>query len=301
MTGHRAWTLSGGEIRFLHHVGAGRARAYRGDDPAKLYGTSAGALYVYALATLRAHGLNTPEAANELYRLVWDAVVRKQSPLCRKRPIWTLLWRLWRGDFGLYDLSPLAKLLTQALPWGVHRECTDALVTVVDLESGHLRYAYASQATALASSSVPVVSSPMGWLVDGGVREILPLRRPIQDGATAVTAFLTRGQSTAPPSQPLSMTTTPRAKRIPFGRLVHGTIGAMADEILAADLRLCHATNDLVGAGLAPAKRIVHITEVWPIAALPTITMDRWTPAEAAQMMELGEEAGRQASAPFTG
>lgn len=171
----RAFVYSGGGALIGFELGVTEVLFDRGIRPDAVYGTSAGSI----MAWINAY--SSIDTALRGFKTVKNrrSVIRLQAP----------------GRSGLVGLEPLGRLLEQYQETGVPR--IPATVTNVDLNSGELFYVDATQEmfgtfreAVLRSCSIPVIMSARDGFVDGGVREMTPLDRAIEDGADEIYVIL---------------------------------------------------------------------------------------------------------------
>ena len=174
-----ALVLSGGGARGAFQIGVLehliKEKKYSFDS---MYGTSVGALNTSGLSML---------GYDELRR-IWDNI-KKMSDIFASN--WYKLWVLF-GD-GLYNYKPLEKLLHKHLDG--KSASVPVTVTKVHIPSGKLVYAKSDEPdfveSVLASTLVPLAADPYkGLWYDGGVREITPLQKAIDDGAEKIVVIL---------------------------------------------------------------------------------------------------------------
>jgi len=173
-----AFVLSGGGAKGAFQVGVMEYLLETGVTPEALYGTSVGALNSAGYAFQGMAGLKN----------LWLGI-KKKSDIIESN------WYHFLTKGGLYTTKPLKKLLDQTIDGTPGREAT---VTYVDLEDGQLHYSKASEESlqefrkhTLASASIPFVMDPVDKrYVDGGVREITPLKRAIKEGADKIVVIL---------------------------------------------------------------------------------------------------------------
>jgi NTE family protein len=163
--------LSGGGAKAAAHLGALEALAERGFRPAHYVGTSMGAV----IGAMGAAGLSYDESLARLVGL-------------RRRDLGGLSPQALLGVFGgsLFRLEPLRRLIERLVPARAFADLAVPLtVTAVDLESGALVLLGAGGhdvplVDALtAACALPIYFPPVRLvgrpLVDGGLREVLPL------------------------------------------------------------------------------------------------------------------------------
>lgn len=242
----RVLVLGGGGLKAFWLAGRVQWLAENGyETPHMIVGTSAGALVGSFLSNRLQAGQPFKVAAQELVEFMQR--VKQPSDIARKRSIFELGLDLYKGRWhGLYDLTPLYKKL------GGFARPQDIAV-VCDLRTGQLRIPSMFPTSVLASASEPILTKGVDGLVDGGLREILPIAVAIGFGATHVTALCTQSLV--------------KSKNLPKGELtlfqqILLTLEALTDEIISNDLDLTLAYNQLVVAG-RPAKphhRLIELT-----------------------------------------
>lgn len=172
------------------------------------------------------------------------------------------LFRKALGVFkgGLYDPSPLRKLLQKWVAW--HMVKHPLHIATVSMATGNLVFASSGSGIpladwVLASCSFPPAFAPVTLngvqYADGGVREIIPLKVAVHAGATEIDVVA---------CSPIDMEPT----RDKFKTLLSVSERALAiamNEILAGDLTAeierTRLINRLVVAGLEPDKREIQI------------------------------------------
>lgn len=205
----KALVLGGGSLKGAWQVGAIQAVLEKGFKPEMIYGISAGALNSAFMAN---------EAGNQMIAnnsINWDTVNKKLlsfwiENITRPQDIGILKskWMLGidtilsRFD-GLLDTNPLHEKLRKYLNLTVLRRSPVKLkVGAVNINTGVMHYADPLEQHFLdylrASSSLPIIMPgiPIGGdhknvYLDGGLREVVPIRQAIADGATEIYAIAT--------------------------------------------------------------------------------------------------------------
>jgi NTE family protein len=187
-----AFVLSGAGNRGPLQVGALRALLEAGLSPSFLVGTSAGAINASFVA---AHGLSNESLA--AIRDQWRSV---SAETVYPGNIFTVAWRMVRGQNSLYANSGMRKLIQSGLGGGVtqfgHLK-VPLYVASVDLISNRL-FVFGEDAAApvvdavQASATVPAIHPPVEYhgvqLVDGGVLANVAASVAIDKGATDIYA-----------------------------------------------------------------------------------------------------------------
>jgi len=162
-----AYVLSGGGAKGIFEASVIRELMKAGSKPDFVVGTSAGSLNAMGLRYLGPDGLMA----------MWSAIKGRSDILSDH---W---WKIPFNGSGRYGMGPLKKTLTTL---AARNPATDieAIACFVNLRdtlayyrsSAHHTPAEMVEAT-LASSAIPFYMEPVsGYLVDGGVREIVPIQ-----------------------------------------------------------------------------------------------------------------------------
>lgn len=179
-----ALVLSGGGAKAAAHVGAARAIAEAGIQPALYVGTSMGAVVATALAT----GMTSDELARRLAASASDIV--EQRPLVALRGLTAP---------SLLRPEPLRRMIEAVIPARRFGELSTPLAfTAVDLDSGE-RVVFgeggedaplvdALVASCALSFYYPPVVLAGRRLADGGLRGVLPLELAALPGISRVVA-----------------------------------------------------------------------------------------------------------------
>ncbi|RYC66821.1 MULTISPECIES: patatin-like phospholipase family protein [Spirosoma] len=198
---HKALVLGGGSLKGAFQVGAVMALFESGFVPDQLYGISVGSLNAAFLANEAAHQhastgqVDWPKAGKALIEF-WIRHITKPDDVAVIRSRFVMGYNTLLSRFdGLLDNSPIQNLIRnhldlEALKTGPVR----IKVGAVDIIEGDMRYADASDPNFLdyiyASSSLPFLMPAIQIggdhrraFLDGGLREVAPLRVAIEDGA----------------------------------------------------------------------------------------------------------------------
>jgi NTE family protein len=205
----KALVLGGGSLKGAWQVGAIQAVLETGFEPDMIYGISAGALNASFMVN---------EAGNQALsenRIDWDLVnkkllqfwlenITKPQDIGILKSKWSLGIDTILSRFdGLLDTNPLHEKLKKYIDLTVLRRSPIALkVGAVNLNTGLMHYADPLEQHFLdylrASSSLPIVMPAIQIggdhkkvYLDGGLREVVPLKKAIEDGATEIYAIAT--------------------------------------------------------------------------------------------------------------
>jgi len=193
--------LSGGSIKGAFQAGAIAELLESGFVPDAIYGTSVGSLNGAFLAERAGRVVRegeTPDWADLGRQLeeFWLEDLHSPSQVGVQRRTVPLILSLLRQEFeGLIDTSPLRALVAEQLdPENLRASPIEFFACAVNLATGEDVYASKDfsgiRDYVIASTAIPVemphVTIGKAPYVDGGVREIAPLSRAIEDGAEEI-------------------------------------------------------------------------------------------------------------------
>ncbi|MCA0365265.1 MAG: patatin-like phospholipase family protein [Bacteroidetes bacterium] len=205
----KALVLGGGSLKGAWQVGAIQAVLETGFKPEMIYGISAGALNASFMVNEAGHQF----AANKF--VDWDLVnkkllrfwlenITKPSDIGILKSKWSLGIDTLMSRFdGLLDTNPLHEKLKKYIDLTTLRRSPIALkVGAVNINSGEMHYADPLEQHFLdylrASSSLPIIMPAIqiggdykNAFLDGGLREVVPVKKAIEDGATEIFAIAT--------------------------------------------------------------------------------------------------------------
>ena len=197
----RALVLGGGSMKGAFQVGVIQAVLENGFEPEMIYGISVGSLNATFL---------TNEASRQLKQngeIQWEHVSRKLlefwvKNITHPRDISMLRSRVSMGLStlisrfeGLLDTTPLHDLIAKNITLDLLRSVDTKLkVGVVNIESGAMKYVTPENDYfldyVLASSAIPMLMPAIDiedhFYLDGSLREVIPIRQAIEDGATEI-------------------------------------------------------------------------------------------------------------------
>ncbi len=201
----KAIVLSGGSIKGAFQAGAIAELLDSGFVPDAIYGTSVGSLNGSFLAeragrvVQEGDTLDWPDLGRELEDF-WLEGLHSPSQVGVQRRIVPLLVSLLRQQFnGLIDTGPLRALVEEQLdPENLRASPVQFFACAVNLVTGEAVYASEDYSGILdyviASTAIPIempyVTIGKSPYVDGGVREVAPLNRAIEDGAEQIVCIL---------------------------------------------------------------------------------------------------------------
>jgi NTE family protein len=314
----KALVLAGGSIKGAFQAGAIAELLRRGWAPDAIYGVSVGALNGAFIASRAGKAASAsmaeapptpwPAIADDLESF-WRKRVTSFRDLGRKRSMLKLLWDIARCRFkGLLSMEALDRLIEREIsPEDLRRSPVRFYAISVDLADGRLVMAGAGGTSEagrtdphdhprsptedppdlrpfiLASTRIPIVM-PIEWvegrpLLDGGIRDVAPLKHAIDAGADEIVAILchprTVTRSQFDPGNLMQLA----------GRLMELVI----HELLTNDLDLAHRINEAVRNGTDTKHRILNLTEIRPPEPLE-IDIERFTRDQIAGAIDLGRD-----------
>lgn len=200
----RALVLGGGSLKGAFQTGAIQAILESGFEPEAIYGISVGSLNATFLAHeagkqfVETGSVDWPKAGRQLLEF-WIKNITKPDDVAVVRSRFMLGYNTLMSRFdGLLDNSPIQNLVTRTVSLDVLRRSPVQLrVGAVDIINGDMVYAGQQDEHILdyvfASSSLPFLMPAVAIggdhrraFLDGGLREVAPLRIAIEDGATEI-------------------------------------------------------------------------------------------------------------------
>ena len=279
--------LAGGSVKGAFQAGVIKALFEKGYQPDAIYGVSAGSLNAAYLVNQFGQQANAglpisyPQAAQDLWDF-WEH--RITHPACLSKPfnIFQLGWTALTKKFkGLVDTSPLRDLLSDVLQdRNLHASPVGLKVGAVNIMEGAMHYVDPSfenfQDYLLASSAVPILmpvvkieGEKRKSYLDGGLRDVAPLQKAIQDGATEVVVIACH------------------TEMIEGGDFDSGDLLALVDRVM--DI----AVNEILNADLKMSRSEVKLTIIRPLQPL-SIDIQRFTKMDIRRMLEMGYIQGMQ-------
>ena len=236
--------LSGGGAKGSIQFGILKYLYERGLVIDSAYGTSVGSLNAAGLSFCGIEGMQK----------VWDSLKKKSD-------VFKFNWStLILKSQGIFNASPLKKLLQKVL---VGEPKIPAYACKVSLITGEIKYSSCYDSdyidSIVASSSVPVLTDPVGEWVDGGVREQTPLKRAIDAGADKIIVILCNPYTENPE----------KGKVGNFLQNALRTSEILSHEIMINDIQSCLWYNKME----LPGKRYIKL-EVYAPEYLPLGTSD---------------------------
>lgn len=201
MCAEKALVLSGGSIKGCFQAGAIAQLLESGFVPDAIYGTSVGSLNGSFLAERAGRAVKAdqtpdwPDIGGALERF-WLEDLKSPNQVGTQRRLLPLATSLLRSRFaGLIDTSPLRDLVENTLdPDNLRASPVKFHACAVNLANGEAVYATQDYSGILdyiiASTAIPIemphINIASAPYVDGGVREVAPLAKAIEDGADEI-------------------------------------------------------------------------------------------------------------------
>lgn len=205
----KALVLGGGSLKGAWQVGAIQAVLETGFKPEMIYGISAGALNASFMVNEAGHQFASHKTVdwdlvNKKLLRFWLENITKPADIGILKSKWSLGIDTLMSRFdGLLDTNPLHEKLKKYIDLTTLRRSPIALkVGAVNINTGEMHYADPLEQHFLdylrASSSLPIIMPAIqiggdykNAFLDGGLREVVPVKKAIEDGATEIYAIAT--------------------------------------------------------------------------------------------------------------
>lgn len=277
--------LAGGSVKGAFQAGVIKALFEQGYEPDAIYGVSAGSLNAAYLVNqfgqqANAHlPISYPQAAQDLWDF-WELRITHPQSLSKPFNLFELGWSALTKKFkGLVDTSPLRELLQDVLQSrNLSASPVGLKVGAVNVLDGAMHYVDPSfenfQEYLLASSAVPILmpvvkinGETRKSYLDGGLRDVAPLQKAIQDGATEVVVIACH------------------TEMIEGGDFDSGDLLALVDRVM--DI----AVNEILNADLRMQRSEVKLRIIRPKQPL-SIDIQHFTKMDIRRMLEMGYAQG---------
>jgi NTE family protein len=277
--------LAGGSVKGAFQAGVIKALFEKGYQPDAIYGVSAGSLNAAYLVNqfgqqANAHlPISYPQAAQDLWDF-WELRITHPQSLSKPFNLFELGWSALTKKFkGLVDTSPLRDLLQDVLQSrNLSASPVGLKVGAVNVLDGAMHYVDPSfenfQEYLLASSAVPILmpvvtinGEKRKSYLDGGLRDVAPLQKAIQDGATEVVVIACH------------------TEMIEGGDFDSGDLLALVDRVM--DI----AVNEILNADLRMQRSEVKLRIIRPKQPL-SIDIQHFSKMDIRRMLEMGYAQG---------
>jgi NTE family protein len=205
----RALVLSGGSVKGCFQAGAIAEVLTLGFAPDAVYGTSVGSLNGSFLveragrAAVAGKSPDWPEIGRQLENF-WLSRIDSFSKIGRRHGLLKLVWLIARGRFdGFVDNSRLRRLVAEEIKLENLRRSPIAFsACAVNIAGGDLVYGRPDDANILdyiiASTGIPL-TMPVTMIghqpfLDGGLREVAPLKVAVEEGATEIVCVVCQAE-----------------------------------------------------------------------------------------------------------
>lgn len=280
--------LAGGSVKGAFQAGVIRAVFESGFRPDAIYGVSAGSLNASYLVNqlgeqmINSEPLDFIKAGNDLWDF-WETRITNPSNLFQPFSLFQLGYTAIIKKFqGLVSMRPLERLISDVLQMrNLHASPVELKVGAVNIVDGGIKYVDPTVENffdyLMASSAVPILmpvvkinNESNRSFLDGGLRNVSPIKKAIEDGATEI----------------VSISCHP--EHIEGGNFDTGDLLALVDrvmdiavnEILNADLKEAQLASEL-------GKSKVKIKSYRPPQPLQ-IDMQSFTKYDIRRLLELG-------------
>ncbi|MEL6673364.1 MAG: patatin-like phospholipase family protein [Bacteroidota bacterium] len=296
-----ALVLSGGSMLGAFQAGAIAHLLDQGFKPDVVMGISAGALngtfLVHEAGRMNGH-TDWPDIGAKL-KDFWVSRVRHPRDLIRRRFLLLQLWRILTHRFnGWYDYRPLVKIIQDEFKLThLRKSPVDLVVGAVDWTGGEIEYPDKGHPLLIdyiiASASIPVILPY--WrikdrpYVDGGMRDVAPLRQLVDKGIEEVVVILTQPERFPKPKYA-------PGNLFPF---IERIIELMLSEILENDLAQLEKINQQINSlpsgkseaeGVLAGKRYIKCTVIRPERAYE-VGLGDFSPKDVQQLISDGHQA----------
>ena len=291
----KALVLGGGSLKGAFQVGAAMALFEAGFVPDKLYGISVGSLNAVCIANEAARqqaesgGVDWEKVGKHLIEF-WIRNITKPSDVAVIRSRFRMGYNTVMSRFdGLLDNSPIKNLIRNHIDLEAIKSGPVTIkVGAVDIIEGDMCYAdahdphfldyiYASSSLPFLMPAVQIGGDHRRAFLDGGLREVAPLRVAIEDGATDIACVACH------------------AKKIYNEKFNYRNLLNLADRV--KDITV----NQLVNNDIAWAERFaereklhgrnLHLTIIRPTEPL-TLNLMKFTSNDIGRMIVQGYQAG---------
>jgi NTE family protein len=232
--------LAGGSVKASYQVGALIAVAESGFRPDAIYGVSAGSMNASFLINnlgqqdCPKEQLDFVRAAQEL-GVFWQNNINRPDALARRRATFELGLSTLRKNFeGLLDTQPLRELLENNIDiYSLQKSPVQLKVGAVNIISGDIEYTDPFNPNffdyVMASSAIPILMPVVNIgenkkykaFLDGGLRDVAPIKRAINDGADEIVCIACH------------------PRRMEGGPFLYGNLLALVDRVMDIAVNEC--------------------------------------------------------------
>ncbi len=302
----KALVLGGGSIKGAFQAGAIAEVLRRGWWPDAVYGVSVGALNGAYVASRTGDSLLSQDtnATEDDVQSTWQSVaddlesfwrrnVTSFAALGKRRSLLSLIWHIaWSRFDGLLKMDGLNDLVAREIsPSSLRASPIKFTAFSVNIADGQLVRATGDSPDVcryiLASTRIPVVmpierigNQP---LLDGGIRDVAPLRHAINAGADDIVAILCHPRDVSGAC----------VRDTNLLQLVSRLMEIIVNEILTNDIAHALRVNQAVAAGSDTKHKKLKVTEIRPDKPLD-IDLEKFSSTQISCLLEQGAAAARK-------
>lgn len=249
---------SGGGAHGSYQIGVCQVLAEYGYEPDGFAGISVGSLLAGNCASYRSF-----KKAMEAYFYVWAEYVLEDKDIYEPWwPSWlgkaSLIPSLWKGSF--YSSAPLGRLIDKTFfPHSIIDSGKKLAVSAVNIDTGALRTWDETNVThdaLMASAAFPIAFNPIiidgQRYLDGGLRDVTPLKQAINMGATKITIVMCQregmGEHHSNSLYDIGMR----------------SVGILLNEVIENDIRSINRVNMGIEMGIIQDKRLIEVELIRP-------------------------------------
>jgi NTE family protein len=310
MVSSKILVLAGGSVKGAFQTGVIKAVFEAGFTPNAIYGISAGSMNASFLVNeigkqkSKNKKIDYNKAANKLVDF-WKTNITSPGSLARRRGTYELGLSAIRKNFeGLLDTSPLKDILHQNISVENLKESPIGLkVGAVDIMQGGIYYADPNTEHFLdfvmASSAIPILmpvvnigGSKHHAFLDGGLRDVAPIKKAIYDGADEIVCIACHTKEI-------------EGGYFPYGNLlalVDRTMDIAVNECLNNDLDWVEFFNSVLpndgsistDDGPLKGKRKIKLTIIRPLSPLQ-VDIQNFDELDIERVIGIGYEIGQKA------
>lgn len=209
----KALVLSGGSVKGAFQAGAVKAFIDKGYKFDSVYGISVGSLngtfisHEAGLQNVSKELLDWPLIGNNLVNFWIDNIKEPNDLVIKRNKLETLGSVIFNNFNGLVDTKPIQTLVRAKIKMeNLYKSPVKLTVGAVNIADGEIVYANPSFPNfvdyVLASTAIPIVMPvvPIGGnknqpFLDGGIRDVAPLKQAIQAGAEEIVCIACQSKS----------------------------------------------------------------------------------------------------------
>ncbi len=290
----KALVLSGGSIKGAFHVGAIKRLIEEGFEPDIILGISVGAISAAFLVDNMGRQGQSQSFAKALDGLTqfWYTYAYQPKLVMTRKSIWKLGYELLSKRFkSIMDTSLYFSWFDRLKPENIRKSKIELIVGAVNLYTGKIEYFNSSDPhiveAAKASSIIPLIMPPVYIngvpYVDGGLRDVVPLRPLIDDNdISELVIVITHPEHLSKGNFNIGN----------LSEYINRTKNITVNEIIRGDLDNIDKFNRTL---MLLIKKRIPYKIIRPESEL-TFTLDRFSREDIKNMMSLGYQAAKNSS-----